>query len=233
MPPEFKFISKDDDSYKSHMVPMDWDVVVGKVHYQIVKIKGYVHCIGGHLDYGDGNDYWAYPLGEEPSYENLIEFNGHPGATWGIEYYPTNYIKNKWDETEIRKGRHLLITRNGDPFMTGFITIHEALAYVLDGKLDEHPLDLNTRDYDKKCVGRKVWWRSEPGIITELVNGRACVRIKPDGIEKFTKPAEYKDSFIFNDEDGYIFTSIFDDHIYWFRDDPEESSGGTHITERR
>ena len=44
--------------------------------------KGYAHCIGGRLDWGDGNDFWAYPLNEPMTFENLIEFGGVPGATW-------------------------------------------------------------------------------------------------------------------------------------------------------
>ena len=213
---EFKLIKKDDDSYKSHMKKLDWDVVVRSVPYQIVRIEGYVHTIGGHLDWGNGNDFWAYPLGEEPSYENLIEFNGEAGATWGIEYEPTNYIKSKWGETEVLRGRKLIITRNGEPFYDECLTFHQAIAYVKDGILDEHPLGLNSRDFDKKAIGRKVWWRSEPGIITWCHNGR--VGISPDGMEKFSIPKEFENDSLYEDREPVIVTSIFDEHIWWFRE---------------
>lgn len=61
---------------------LDWDVEVNGIPYQIVRAKGYAHCIGGRLDWGDGNDFWAYPLNEPMTFENLIEFGGVPGATW-------------------------------------------------------------------------------------------------------------------------------------------------------
>lgn len=228
---EFKFITKDDDSYKALMRPYKWDVVVGNVPYQIVKIPGYVHGLGGSLDYGEGNDFWAYPLGEEPSYENLVAYCGNRGAAWGIEYSPTNYAKTKWDETTIWSGRHLVITRNGKPFYNGFMTFHEALSYVIDGRLDDHPLELNDRDYDKACIGRKVWWRSEPGVITSCYTSN--VTIAPDGIDHFTVPKEFESDWPpYYEEGPEVNTSIFDEHIWWFRDNPEESSGGTHIAEK-
>ena len=212
---EIKLITKEDFPLTKYRL-LDWDVVVRGVPYQIVRIEGYVHTLGGHLDYGDGNDFWAYPLGEEPSYENLIEFNGVPGATWGIEYESTNYIKSKWDETEILKGRKLIITRNGESFYDEYLTFHQAIAYVKDGLLDMHPLELNSRDYDKKAIGRKVWWRSEPGIITWCRNGR--VGISPDGIEKFSVPKEFEGDSYYEDHEPEVVTSIFDNHIWWFRD---------------
>ena len=196
---------------------LDWDVEVHGVPYQIVRAKGYAHCIGGHLDWGEGNDFWAYPLNETMTLENLIEFDGVPGATWGLEYTPTNYIKTKWDETEIRSGRKLLITRNGKPFYDGLMTFHQAIAYIMDGILEDHPLDLNNRDFDKKCIGRKVWWRSEPAVITDYIQGQACVMIAPDGIPQFTLPNEFENDDIFSYDEPEIKISIFDKHIYWFR----------------
>lgn len=197
---------------------MNWDVWVNNTPYQVIDVKGFVHTIGGHLDNGRGNSFWAYPLNEELSYSNLIEFNGHPGARWGVEFYPTNYVKSKWDETEIRQGRHLVITRNQKPFYDGFMTIHEALALVLDGKLSDHPLNLNDRDFDKKCIGRKVWYRSQPAIIERYIEGQACLILQPDGIDKFAVPKEFEDSDIPYCEDDTIKVDIFDKHIWWFRD---------------
>lgn len=215
---EIRLITKEDiPDLKYHK--LDWDVVVGRDNtpYQVIHVPGFAHCIGGHLDNGDGNCYWAYPLGEEITYENLLEFDGEPGATWGLEYTPTNYCKTKWGESEIRRGRKMIITRNGEPFYDGLMTFHQAIAYVKDGLLDEHPLHLNERDFDKKCIGRKVWWRSEPAVITRYVKGQACVILKPDGIERFTVPAEFADEPYYYEEED-VKTSIFDKNIWWFRD---------------
>ena len=200
---------------------MPWDVTIGKKPYQVIRVEGHAHTIGGKLDWGDGkgNCFWAYPYDEEMSFDNLVEFDGVPGARWGIEYYPTNYIKCKYDESEIRRGRHLVITRNEEPFYEGFMTFHEALSYILDNRLDDHPMDLNNRDFDKNVIGRKVWWRSEPGVITHYCKGQAAVIIEPDGIKKFTRPREYSDSIVPIEEDADVKVDIFDKHIWWFRED--------------
>ena len=195
---------------------LDWDVEVRGIPYQVIRVDNHAHCIGGHLDFGEGNCFWAYPLAEKPIYENLIEFDGEPGASWGIEYSPIHYIKTKWGETEIRRGHRLVVTRNGKPFYDGLMTFHEAVALVKDGVLDEHPLHLNARDFDSKCIGRKIWWRSQPAVITRFIDGQACVIIEPDGIDQFSVPPEFADDY--DEEDCYsIKTNIFDKHIWWFR----------------
>ena len=210
---------KDFDNLKYHK--LDWDVEVNHRPYQVISVESHAHCIGGKLDWGKGNCFWAYPLDEEMSYHNLIEFDGHPGATWGFTYEPTNYIKTKWDETSIERGRKLVITRNGSVFYDGFMTIHDCMAYVLDNKLDEHPLNLNMRDFDKKCIGRKIWYRSQPAVITSYIKGQACIMIAPDGIDHFKKPAEYEnDDFLYYDEEE-LKVEIFSKWIYWFRRDNE------------
>lgn len=214
---EIRLLTKEDIK-KIQYTKMPWDVWVKNTPYQVIDVKGFVHTIGGHLDFGDGNSFWAYPLGEELTYDNLIEYDGCTGARWGIEYYPTNYIKTKWDETEIRQGRHLVVTRNEKPFYDGFMTIHEALSLVLDNKLSEHPLNLNNRDFDKRCIGRKIWYRSEPAIIERYVDGQACIIIKPDGMEMFSVPKEYQDSDIPHYEEDTVKVEIFDKHIWWFRE---------------
>ena len=215
---EFNFI-KEEDIPTLKYSKLDWDVVMYGKPYQVIRVPGKVHTIGGRLDHGEGNNLWAYPLNEEMTMDNIVEFNGIPGARWGIEFYPTNYIRSKWDETSIESGRHLIITRNEEEFYDGFMTIHEALAMVLDHKLEEHPLDLNSRDFDKKCIGRKIWYRSEPAIIKSYVKGQACVIIEPDGIINFTYPKEFVAEGDGNQyEDECIKADIFSKHIWWFRD---------------
>ena len=75
-------------------------------------------------------------------------------------------------------------------------------------------------DYDKKMIGRKVWWRSQPAIITKWIKGQACVILEPDGIDSFKTPAEYENDDMFGDDEDKksIKTEVFDKHIYWFRE---------------
>ena len=195
---------------------MDWDVEIDERPYQVIKVPGFAHCLGGHLDFGNGNCFWAYPLNEQLTIHNLVEFDGEPGATWGIEYATIHGFSSKWGELEMYRRIHTIITRNGKPFYDDVLSLHKAIYLLEEGPIREHPLELNTRDYDKKCIGRKVWWRSEPGIITWCHGGR--VGISPDGMEAFSVPKEFEKEPLYEERESGITTSIFDKHIWWFRE---------------
>lgn len=213
---QIKLISKDTNVSELRMSKMPWDVVVNRVPYQVVRIEGYIHSIGGK--WGD-NDLWMYPRHTPPTYETLIEYSCPDcGVCWGLKYEPHNYIKTKWDETECYKSGGAMITRNGEDFYFCRGGIDEA-KWIM-AQLAEHPLNLNDYGFDEKMIGRKVWWRSEPAIITSWIgHGQACVILEPNGIEKFKTPAEFADECdLLYYEDGYVKTEIFDKHIWWFRD---------------
>lgn len=211
-----KLIDKDTDISSLKMSKYDWDLVIKQgdkiIPYQVVRIEGYIHSIGGKRGI---NDLWAYPRNEEPTYENLIEYSGDKPCCWGYRYTPYNYIRHKHDESEIFTSGGVMITRNGEDFYFCRGGIKEAEYLIKD--LDDHPLELDTIGFDMKMIGRKVWWRSEPAVITRYIKGQACVILKPDGIEKFTIPAEYRDDDIDYYEEPDVKTDIFDKHINWFR----------------
>lgn len=208
-----RLIEKDTDISKLNIAKIDWDVVVRDRSYQVVRIDGYVHTIGGK--WGE-NNLWMYPRDEEPTYDNLVEYQGDGGACWGYKYEPHNYIRSKWEERECFTSGGVMITRNGEDFYFCRTGIDEA-RYLMN-KIDEHPLDLNIYKFDKQMIGRKVWWRSEPAVITHWIEGQACVILEPDGIDKFAVPAEFVHDEIMNDRERDIKAEIFDDHIWWFRE---------------
>ena len=209
-----KLIDKDTDISKLKISKMPWDVEVRGVPYQVVKIEGYVHTIGGRR--GE-NDLWMYPRNESPTYETLIEFQCEGcGVCWGIKYEPYNYVGCKWDEFECFTTSGAMITRNGKDFYFCRGGIDE--AKWLMKHLDEHPLDLNDYGFAEKMIGRKVWWRSEPAIIRSWIDGQACVILEPDGIDSFTTPAEFTADDCLNDDEEDIKADIFDKHIWWFRE---------------
>ena len=211
---DIKLVNKDTDISKLKMLKMPWDVEVRGVPYQVVKIEGYVHTIGG----GRGeNNLWMYPRNESPTYETLIEFQCDGcGVCWGIKYEPYNYVSCKWDESECFTTDGAMITRNGKDFYFCRGGIDE--AKWLMKHLDEHPLDLNDYGFAEKMIGRKVWWRSEPAIIRSWIDGQACVILEPDGIDSFTTPAEFTADDCLNDDEEDIKADIFDKHIWWFRE---------------
>lgn len=213
---EIKLIEKDSVIPKAQ--PLDWDFVIGNIPYYVARFGDYIHRIGG---YWGENNLWAYPRHEEPSYENLVEFDSNEPVLWGIEYKPHHYLRSKWGETEINRGSRLIITRNGkvfDELNNCGINYGIDQARVRIEEYKEHPLDLNCIDFDKKMVGRKIWWRSQPAKIERFVWGQGCVIIAPDGIDNFDTPNEFKDEDCIEGENDYIKTHILDEHIWWFRD---------------
>lgn len=86
-------------------------------------------------------------------------------------------------------------------------------------QLGEHPLDLNEYGFAEKMIGRKVWWRSEPAIVTSWIgHGQACVILEPDGVERFTTPPEFADDGTMYYEDRDVKADIFDKQIWWWRE---------------
>ena len=212
-----KLIDKDTNIEELVMDKVPWDVVVNDVPYQVVRIDGYVHTIGG---YHGENNLWMYPRNEVPCYDNLIEYNGYGmGVCWGINYRPHNYIQNKWNEPECYTSSGAMITRNGKDFYFCAAGIHEAI--VLINRLQEHPVNPNLIGWDNRLIGRKVFWRSEPAIVTRYIEGQACVILEPDGIDHFSVPAEFVPTPEKNDNYGsteFVKTEFFDPFIWWFRD---------------
>ena len=212
---DIKLTEKNTHLAKLKMPKMPWDVEVRGDPYQVVRIEGYVHSIGGK--WGE-NNLWMYPRNCNPTYETLIEYHCEGcGVCWGIVYNPHNYTRTKWDETECFTSNGAMITRNDKDFYFCSGGIDEAKWLIKN--LEDHPLELNEYDFDKKMLGRKVWWRSEPAIITRWIGmGQACVILEPDGIDKFTKPKEFANDDYMDDDETYIKADIFDKHIWWFRE---------------
>lgn len=194
-----------DSKFKAHK--LNWDLVIGDKLYNVYRIPGFIHCIGGK--YGE-NDYWCCPRNEEPTYENLIEFYGEP-VRWAIETRSNNYITGKWGETEVRHSYYIIITRNGEPFYEfgcSHLSYGLAKAQVLLTEISEHPVYFNEIDYDKKyIIGRKVKFKGEPGIITKYFKDQGAVMIKPD-IEAGTNISKFYCE---------VKEDIFADSINWFR----------------
>ena len=90
----------------------------------------------------------------------MIEYNLKDPVDWGIEFHDGNYIRNKWDETEVLPCPKTIITRNGEKFYTvlGDRDYSIPKAMTLLNEIDDHPLAFETIDYDKHMIGRKIWY---------------------------------------------------------------------------
>ena len=140
-------ITEDTNIEALNMEFKNWDADIGGVPYQVVRIRGFVHTLGGR--YG-ACDLWAYPRAEKPSFKNLIQFNAYNPVSWGISYKPKNYMCY---EKETRNSNVVTVTRNGQKFCTctqrGINTGIDQ-ARLLITQFTKHPLGLNSIDYDKE-----------------------------------------------------------------------------------
>lgn len=152
---------------------------------------------------------------KKPNCENLVQFEGEP-VCWGINYAPYNYARCRHDEFEATTIGNVFITRNGEKFCDVRGGIERAKCMIND--FNEHPINLNEIDFDKKVIGRKVWWRSEPAVVSNYISKQACVILEPDGIKQFTTPAEFADEGCNYYCDGDVKADILDKHIWWFRE---------------
>ena len=209
--PIINLIDRTTDISRLKMRQMDWDTVINRKPYFVVLIEGYIHTIGGK--YGN-NNLWAYPRDEKPNCENLVQFEGEP-VCWGINYAPYNYARCRHDEFEATTIGNVFITRNGEKFCDVRGGIERAKCMIND--FNEHPINLNEIDFDKKVIGRKVWWRSQPAVVSNYISKQACVILEPDGIKQFTTPAEFADEGCNYYCDGDVKADILDKHIWWFR----------------
>ena len=199
--------------------PFEWDLVVNGRPFYVAHVPGFVHSIKG---WGEPIDLWAWPRDEEPSYENMSEYDLNSPVAWGLEYRESRHIKCKWDDSMLRGGAGTTITRNGEDFYhisggRGY-SVPKAMAVIEE--ISDHPLDFDMIDFDKKMIGRKIWYRSQPGIITRYIKGQCCIMVEPDGMEHFALPAEYEGDDLFGDwydERELKLDCIAERNINWFR----------------
>ena len=214
-------ITEDTNIEALNMEFKNWDADIGGVPYQVVRIRGFVHTLGGR--YG-ACDLWAYPRAEKPSFKNLIQFNAYNPVSWGISYKPKNYMCY---EKETRNSNVVTVTRNGQKFCTctqrGINTGIDQ-ARLLITQFTKHPLGLNSIDYDKKAVGRHIYYRGVPAIITRYLREQAMIMIKADGDSNLVQLPiyPYEKLTISLNKEGELKVDILDPDIAWFRGEEPE-----------
>lgn len=147
--------------------------------------------------------------------EKVVGFDGHRIQV-RLELRTMNYLKTSGlSGDEVRKGGEWRIWLNDhevysaftrDPF-EALITIRRKLQELMD-----LPVDLWKGETP---VGRKVFYRQTPAIITSWISDQGCVILEADGVTVFP-PSPW------DTEDGpekYIKDDILSPHIWWWRDE--------------
>lgn len=206
------------------VMPYDWDIEIGREPYYVARFNGYVHSIGGKMGV---NDYYCWPRDEEPSVDNLVEYDLDEPVAWDIHTETVSRVRREtYGDLDAHSRRTIHILRNGKKFYSfvyNDLYLGLAKAATLLEEIRAHPIDFCSIYYVNNLIGRKIWYRGEKGIIEDWVSGNAGIIISPEEGSTFHAPAEYtgwskqmwEDSM---EEIGGIKTDIFDTHIYWWRD---------------
>jgi len=213
----FKLISKETDFENLKMYMIGWDAFCKGTNLDVYQIDGYMHTQGGK--WGE-NCYWACPRGEKPTYENLHQFNGEP-CSWGFRVESSNYYKSKYGDQEIRHSYVMKIIRNDWVFYTfGAHNLDWGISRIrqLLFQISEHAIEFHAKDFEKSIVGRKIYWKEQPAVITSYSRDGNLV-IAPAGKKSFDLPC-YNDDEVSEEiqaELEDIVEDLFAPSIYWFR----------------
>lgn len=162
---------------------------------------------------------------------------------YGIIYSPYNekisrnekIKKLDFDCTSgLQNNQLIYITRNGVPFYRLDPIVDHATnvyngtlrALRLIEEIKRHPLRFDEIDYDKKLIGRHVWYRSQPAIIKEYIAGRGVFTLEPDkeaGCNGFLIPKEISKNMetheeILPDTLSAVSVEFHDPWVWWYRD---------------
>lgn len=198
-----------------------WDLVIDKKPYDVYFIGGFNHSIGGTV--GE-NAYYCCPHKEKITIDNMLLFCGKHAPKWEIRWAPSLYHKNKWGESRIEYRGIWSIYRNDELFLDGGgrdIGYGLAKAQTTLVELQEHPIGFHFRNWKDEVIGRKVWYKNQPGVVKSIImHGQLAVMIMPDGIDKFEQLNQYKSDGLPEDDfdSNEVKTSMLDPQLYWYRD---------------
>jgi hypothetical protein len=165
---------------------LDWDfhMITNGTHipYQVIRIDGYYHTVD--------NCYYCYDLKYEHNYNeyknNLIPFDDQwrrEGlGIWSFDIMPRVSYYVKWDEYRTRSGYIGHLYRAGVLYadFSGGSEL-DVLSQIMTHRnmLESHALDILSRGWEKKCVGKRIDIRDERFVIQKVsIYGRPLIHIK-------------------------------------------------------
>lgn len=165
------------------------------------------------LRFGDG------PMDADE--RSAVAFSGHRVRT-EIEIVEFNYMKSSGlTGDEIKKGCHLRVKLDGDLTYTKFFREARSAAIwwaANDHQIFEHPVWLARRGERDKLIGRAVYFRDQPGVVTHYFPDRGTVAIAYDGEGEGFKTPGHRSLSDVEEIDESVTEDILDPSIWWFRD---------------
>lgn len=161
----------------------------------------------------DNTTYARFPSG------NIEGFSGHR-LLHEITFEDYNYLKDSWlSGSEVRPAGMCKIKINGflcEEFF--YRDVKEALVRARQRLSDIHDHSIRIWDEEerKKLVGRKIYYREVPAVITNFIDSQACVIIKTESGEPFP-PTPYKIEEGEDDSEDSVKETIYSPYIWWWR----------------
>lgn len=172
-------------------------------------------------------DQWR-PADAPSSPDHWSLFEGHHVLV-DVQYRQANRREvNDWKgRDEIRAEGEWQLFFNRVQVLDGYCTKNVLADLVKIAQLAQRLLDHEAVDwcssvpYAEQLVGRKVWYREVPAIVSRDVLSQGCVILEPDGAEKFPPPVWSRDKGegeYDGCEDDTAKVEILSPHIWWWRD---------------
>lgn len=152
----------------------------------------------GYMLHGDSNEHLVYICNrdEEPTVNNLIEFNHKTWSVWEIRCANTiafnKEIANSTTSTEIFRNGELFCSIGAREMYYGIIEA-QALIHKLDDPC--RPWSYSTINFEREIVGLKCEWKGRPCTITRYIKGQNAVMLNITG----EKGSYFEDEFIKDD----------------------------------
>lgn len=151
-------------------------------------------------------------------------FRGH-SLLHEITFKDYNYLKEShYSGDQVRKGGECSIRINGTVVETFFYRdVEDALLRAIRrlSEIHEFPVRLWDEKERASLVGRKIYYRDQPAVITRFFEDQASIMICPDPKTTPFAPAPYEiedqkkgDTVEFESE---IKDTIYSKHIWWWR----------------
>lgn len=151
---------------------------------------------------------------------HAIGFDGHR-VLIDVSIESRNYLKDSHHSgSEIRKSGTCAIKADGVQVYEFFFRDAQwALleAHRLIGLLGEHSSGWLISEERARMVGRKIFYREIPCIITALVESQGCVMISTESGEPFPPPV-YADADDDDERESTIKDVVTSPHIWWHRE---------------
>lgn len=169
---------------------------------------------GEHPHSRSDKNHYVKMRGDEP-----VGFSGHR-ILISVILESSNYLKSSsYSGSEVRSGGSGKIIADGEVvFEFFFRDIHYALRQAdhLITELSEHSSGWLIKDQRDSLIGRRIFYREVPAIISGLVLDQGAIMIDTADGQPFPPPV-YADGPDDDEREARIKTIVTDPHIWWHR----------------